>query len=284
VKHLLKSLMVLFVVGGLCAPSAQAQDTLADLMGGGFEWDFNVGVGQLFFREDFTASFPTYEDRSHDDFDSFVTRVDFCAGNYDFDGLEYGIQLGLTGTESQTLVVTGADVDALGETYYRLAVPADVHCVDLLAEVGCGGTITEGLNWAGLFGYGYRRVELETTVPYDRDYDAHWLNFKGRLLWQATDDLLVLVEPSLGPVFASKRTDDTWGTIRGDGGLEFKLVGVVACKVTDNIILDVGPFYCFQYLNGGDTNVEVQGQTVRLEWNDHLVQAVGATMGVMFLF
>jgi len=289
VKKLIGCLIVLVGVAVMWLPPAQAQDAGGDILGGGLEWDMNLSFGQLFFREDFKWTLPGEEHLSHDEYDSYVMRLDFCAGNYDFRGLEYGLLLGLMTTEDQGLKVSFRDImDIPGQpplvSESEANISADGHCMDVIAEVGWGGNITEGLDWNALMGYAYRRLELESTLPYDRNYDVHWLNFKARLKWDVAEKCQIRVWSSVGPVLASKRTDDTWGTIRGTGGVMFEVVGVVAYMLSDNVIIDAGPFYCFQRLGGGDTHAETPGGTAEIEWDDSFAQIVGGTVGLIFLF
>jgi len=274
-KRILALTVALAVVGGLAVSlPAQGQD-VAGIMGEGFEWDFSIDIGQLFFREDLTETTLVggvidHEWRDHEDFDSFFTRVNFKAGNYDYEGVEAGLNFNLFGTEDQTTVLDEVYVPYVGGVpfepgivYYRSYIPMDIHGLEILPEVGYGGEIAADLHWAALLGYGYRRVELERAGwNGDMDYDIHWINFKGRILWDVpdVDGLSVLVEPTIGPVFASKRTDDWQAadyTIRGDGGVMFTIRGQAKYDVKDNVRILAGVFYDLQYLNGGDWQVEL---------------------------
>jgi len=272
-------------------------------IGDQFEWDFSIDIGQLYFDADLTEIYHE-EDLILDvydydeDYDSFFTRANFRAGNYDYEGLEAGLNFSIFGTENQD--------DSFSETYipYANGVPfepgimhdswdysMDVHGFEILPEVGAAGQIADDLAWAAFFGYGYRRTEMERTGGYfDSEYDVHWLNFKGRILWDVPgmEGLSLLVEPAVGPVIASKRTDDFAGndyTMRGDGGVMFGIRGQAKCDVTENIRVLLGVFYDLQWLDGGShTDEDLIPVDLTLEWDDSLVQTVGGTLGVEFLF
>jgi len=305
------------------AMPAHGQDEGAGLMAGEFEWDFSIDVGQLFFREDMRFELveevgplpiPLATEDAHEEFDTYMTRVNFTAGDYDFDGLEGGLNFSILGTANQddlimviyTPYVGGVpDVPNIEELEINLSM--DVHGFTIMPEIGFGGELAEGLRGALLFGYGYRRTELERTPTetpggvfqgIDSNYDVHYLNFKASLEMDVpnVDGLTLLLEPEIGPVISSKQTNDIFGsdfTIRGEGGVMFSIRGQARYDVKDNIRLVLGVFYDFQQLDGGCDNEREtfaipepkQGlENLKIEWDDSLIQTVGATLGVEFLF
>jgi len=307
-KRLIAFIVVLAAVIGISAPTPAHGQDVQGLIGDQLEWDFSIDIGQMFFREDravsdYLAALPELVTKIHEDFDSFYTRANFRAGNYDYDQVEAGLNFNLFGTEDQTDVLSIHEMwfDPSGwplfETRTRQYVTMDVHGLEILPEIGYGCEIVDGIRVAALFGYGYRRTELERTpgIP-DTDYDVHYLNFKGRVRVDCpnVDGLTFLVEPMIGPVIASKRTDDIQGddfTIRGTGGVMFSIRGQAKYAVTDNIRMLAGVFYDFQYLDGGSHidedgfgGVGAKQDLTKYEWDDHFMQAVGGTLGVEFLF
>jgi len=320
-----KAIALIVVLAGLVVLSApvpaQGQDEGAGLMAGEFEWDISIDVGQLFFREDHYVEIinedgplPIVEAALdfHQEYDTYMTRVNFTAGDYDFDGLECGLNFSILGTANQDahesfLFVDYDDgvPDPIDTMLFDLEYSMDVHGFTIMPEVGVGGELADGLRGAILFGYGYRRTEFETTPvglldggimmdmapPMDTNYDVHYLNFKASLELDVpnVDGLTLLLEPEIAPVISSKATHDTWGedfTIRGESGVMFSVRGQARYDVKDNIRLVLGVFYDFQQLDGGCDNErdEEAPINVKYSWDDHLLQTVGATMGVEFLF
>jgi len=324
-----RAIALVVVLAGLVVLSApvpaQGQDEGAGLMAGEFEWDFSIDVGQLFFREDRYIEFifeggplPIVEGMIdlHEEYDTYMTRVNFTAGDYDFDGLEAGLNFSILGTTNQDDLVTVTDTEYSGgvpdplSTYiYEMEGSMDVHGFTILPEVGVGGELAEGVRGALLFGYGYRRTEMERTPlaiadngngllpPVDSNYDVHYLNFKASLEIDVpdVDGLTLLIEPAIGPVISSKLTHDMFGsdfTIRGESGVMFSVRGQARYDVKDNIRLVLGVFYDFQQLDGGADNERLerngldakQPDNIKFEWDDSLIQTVGATLGVEFLF
>jgi len=302
--------MLAAVVGLSATMPAHGQDEGAGLMAGEFEWDFSIDVGQLYFREDFYTQYLDEEDPlpivlwtedAHEEFDTFMTRVNFTAGDYDFDGLECGLNFSILGTANQddlstwiaTPYVDGAP-DVPNITEHEINESMDVHGFTIMPEVGVGGELADGLRGAILFGYGYRRTELERAPDRDTNYDVHYLNFKASLEMDVpnVDGLTLLVEPEIAPVIGSKRTDDWAGsdfTIRGESGVMFSVRGQARYDVKDNIRLVLGVFYDLQQLDGGTDNDREWGgplgtDNTKFEWDDSLLQTVGATLGVEFLF
>jgi len=300
------------VVGLSAAMPAHGQDEGASLMAGEFEWDFSIDIGQLYFRED---RYMQFLDESgplpivmgtmdlHEEFDAYMTRVNFTAGDYDFDGLECGLNFSILGTANQDDVVNVLDTpyvdgapDVPNISEFDLEMSMDVHGFTIMPEVGVGGELADGLRGALLLGYGYRRTEMERTPmmfgpAVDSNYDVHYLNFKASLELDVpnVDGLTLLLEPEIGPVISSKLTHDMFGsdfTIRGESGVMFSVRGQARYDVKDNIRLVLGVFYDFQQLDGGADNErdELGEMNMKLEWDDSLIQTVGATLGVEFLF
>jgi len=314
-KKVIALIVVLAGLAVLSAPMpAQGQDEGAGLMAGEWEWDFSIDIGQLFFREDRYAEIineggplPITEFMVdiHEEYDTYMTRVNFTAGDYDFDGLEAGLNFSILGTANQddlwTVIATPyedglPDVPAIEE--YEFDFSMDVHGFTILPEVGVGGELAEGLRGAILFGYGYRRTELERTPVaddggegIDSNYDVHYLNFKASLEIDVpdVDGLTLLIEPEIGPVIGSKLTHDTFEsdfTIRGESGVMFSIRGQARYDVKDNVRLVLGVFYDLQQLDGGCDNErdEQSPMNAKLTWDDSLLQTVGGTLGVEFLF
>jgi len=312
-----KAIALVVVLAGLVVLSApvpaQGQDEGAGLMAGEFEWDFSIDIGQLYFREDFYLQYldesgplpiVLYTEDLHQEFDTYMTRVNFTAGDYDFDGLEYGLNFSILGTANQddlTTVITTPYVDGAPDVpniyEYEFELSADVHGFTIMPEVGVGGELADGLRGALLFGYGYRRTEIERAFDMggiDTNYDVHYLNFKASLELDVpnVDGLTLLVEPEIAPVIGSKRTGDMAGsdfTIRGESGVMFSVRGQARYDVKDNIRLVLGVFYDLQQLDGGTDNDPDYGgppgtDNTKFEWDDSLLQTVGATLGVEFLF
>ena len=167
------------------------------------------------------------------------------------------------------------------------------------------GVMMDGLGIAGFVGYGYRRLELDRSnidslflgfpgINNDTFYDVHYIDFTVRACYMFDDHLSVLLEPSVGPVIASKRSQDGIDSIRGDCGLVARVEGGLEWKVYDNIMVFAGAFYDFQWLGGDDSviyeeeyPVEFLGsfwETETLEWDEHTVDVVGGTVGVEFWF
>jgi len=313
-----KAIALVVVLAGLAVLSApvpaHGQDEGAGLMAGEFEWDFSIDIGQLFFREDYYIQYLDESgplpiiletDDIHEEFDTYMTRVNFTAGDYDFDGLEGGLNFSILGTANQDDLVIdiytpyedGApDVPNIEE--YEINLSVDVHGFTIMPEIGFGGELADGLRGALLFGYGYRRTELERTPTQmedpaiDSNYDVHYLNFKASLELDVpnVDGLTLLVEPEIAPVISSKQTNDMFGsdfTIRGESGVMFSVRGQARYDVKDNVRLVLGVFYDFQQLDGGADNERsdiLNPMNMKLEWDDSLLQTVGATLGVEFLF
>jgi len=314
-----KAIALVVVLAGLVALSApvpaHGQDEGAGLMAGQFKWSFSIDVGQLYAREDWYMTYIDEDpplpiiletDDFHEEFDTFMTRVNFAAGDYDFDGLECGLNFSILGTANQDDLITelwtpyvdGApDVPNIYEYEYNASV--DVHGFTIMPEVGVGGELAEGVRGALLFGYGYRRTEIERTPvdeggSIDSNYDVHYLNFKASLAVDVpnVDGLTLLIQPEIAPVIGSKETTDIFGsdfTIRGESGVMFSIRGQARYDVKDNICLVLGVFYDFQQLDGGADNDREWGgpdgtDNTKFEWDDSLIQTVGGTLGVEFLF
>jgi len=303
-KRISVFLVALAVAAGLSVLSPALGQDLQGLMGEEFEWDFSLDVGQMFFSEslsetDLINDIVVAEYADEGKWDGFFVRANFRAGNYDYQDLEAGLNFNIFGSANQDAIWDELYVPYANGVPFEPGISQDtwegsldVHGFELIPEIGWGGELADGLRCSGFFGYGYRRTEHEYAPSYDSNYDVHWINFRLRVLWDVPDaeGLSVLIEPTVGPVVASKITDDYFTedfTIRGEGGIMVSIRGQVKYEVADNVRLLVGAFYDLQSLDGGtDEYVFDIGErlTERYDWDDHLTQAVGATLGVEFEF
>jgi len=296
-----------------------------------WEIDAQWQIGILAFDENLTITASGFDvmlveakiDRNDN---LFYSRWSVEVGDYTFDELEGGIKFGIwmTETEGSTLKLTdklfGPDLDGafvlLDKVEATEDLNGDFYGYDFHAELGWGGEIgEESLHWAALMGYGYKKTKIQWLIPIDMQiipaeevsnnidtyYDVHYIDFTGRLKVDITDDVAFLLEPSIGPVVASRRSDDYWGQIKGQGGLVLKVEGTAVWQVQDNIRVQAGAFYDLQYLEGGSRTIDAQLVQVNAVGNaieqydqlregsatvnwDPVMEAFGATIGVDFLF
>jgi len=287
---------------------------------GAWEVDIEWQIGQLFFEEELTHVYvdedimwgflDTETTKMEQDWDAYVTKIVLTGGDYDFNEVEGGIEFGLFVTENheeqnnidylwtvEDLWFGGVNVvDEYQETVFE---NLDIKGFDFHGEIGYGAMLQPDLGLAGLVGYGYRRVELDRSeegLPFwralwdsgnnDTFYDIHYIDFTLRSCYQVSEDVRILVEKSIGPVVASKRSQDGIESIRGEGGLMARVEAGVDWQVRDNIRVFGGAFYDVQWLNGGkatileweDPGIEIGSET--LEWDDHAIDVVGGTVGV----
>ena len=136
----------------------------------------------------------------------------------------------------------------------------------------------------------FAKIEL-LEIRYIGHYQCFYLQavFKGFLKEAGRHDIAFLIEPSIGPVLANRRCDDYWGDIKGQGGLILQMQGAAVWNALENIRVEAGAFYGLQWLEGGGTDSPVPEQgglttSGVVRFDNHAMEAFGATIGVDFLF
>jgi len=298
----MKGIRILAVLGALAliASPAFAWEIDAEWQIGSMAFDENL----TFRADDFGGAWYLTLDRN----DNLFYTGWFCTvGDYDYVDLEGGIEFGLWLTEADgsELVATeefwGSDPWELELKHVESEdLAGDIYGYDFHAELGWGGEIgEESLQWAALMGYGFRKSKVQWVIGLDEEiiheefdddalsldhyYDVHYIDFTVRLKTDITDDLAFQIEPSIGPVIASSRDGDLTGSIEGQGGLLLQVEGVAIWNVQDNVKVTAGAFYDLMSLEGGERNL-FNDPNIEVSWDDHVMEAFGATLGVDFLF